>query len=349
MGLAMDDTMPESLIERPDRLQLYPCDDLVKRIPAPWQVKGVLREQSVTLLYGKRGCYKSFLALDLGASLATGQPWHGHPILSPGLVVYIAAEGGGGMVQRARAWAEQHNIHPIKINMRFVTEPVIVTATSEDIDVLIYRIRQAIDWHDVGWFDEETGIDYDHETAREWPKLIVIDTLARCFIGNENQQEDMGQFVQGVDRLKIAFNASVLIIHHTGKDGKSERGSTALGGACDTIYRLDVETEGILLLTNEKMKDSREPSPLALSYREVKVKKGLRDDSDEDLTSVIIEDAPKARTALDTLAILVEQGPLSWKAWLEGSGLPKSTFRRHILDLERKGKISKGNDVYEAV
>src|SRR5216683_2634569 len=106
----MTTNVDQLLIERPDRLLLCSFGDLVNSPPAPWMVRGVLREQSVSLLYGRRGCYKSFVALDLAASLATGIPWQGHPIPTSGLVIYVAGEGGGGMVQRARAWAEFHQI-----------------------------------------------------------------------------------------------------------------------------------------------------------------------------------------------------------------------------------------------
>src|SRR4051812_48434552 len=105
------------MIERPDRLRLLRFSELVNQAPSPWLVEGVLRETSVAMLYGKRGCYKSFVALGLAGSVATGLPWHGHAVRNAGLVVYVAAEGGGGMVQRARAWAEQQTVAPSAINM----------------------------------------------------------------------------------------------------------------------------------------------------------------------------------------------------------------------------------------
>ena len=290
-----DTPIDRLLIERPDRLQLYTFHELVNRSPAPWQIKGVLRTQSVSLLYGRRGCYKSFLALDLAASLATGLPWQEHEIPKKGLVIYVAGEGGGGMVQRARAWAEQHEVSPSQVNVHFVTEPVVVTASSDDMEILIHRVRLAIGWH-IG-MDEETGDDYETPHAYEWPALIVIDTLARCFTGDENKQEDMGQFIQGVDRLRQEFNASVLIVHHTGRDESHERGSTVLGGACDTIYKLEADShKHRLALFNEKMKDSREPDPVWLSYQEVAVSRKPNDDPNDELTSIIIGSKRVSRT-----------------------------------------------------
>lgn len=340
------------LVERPDRLQLCPFHELVNRPPAPWAVRGFLRTSSVALLYGRRGCFKSFLALDLAASLATGLPWHGHDIVDPGLVIYIAAEGGGGMVQRSRAWAEEHGIDPSKIRLLFVTEPAIINGDSEDMDVLIHRIREAIDWHDEGWREPDTGFVHEMPTAREWPVMIVIDTLARCFSGDENQQEDMGMFIQGVDRLKMEFNASIFILHHTGRDESHERGSTALGGACDTIYRVDADADTKqLTLTNEKMKDSREPSPIVLACREVQVARRPSDDPNEDLTSIVIESASASTEAkqAEMLSILDEHRSLSYADWLGLTDIPKTTFKRYIVGLRQSGQIVKENDEWRRV
>ncbi len=340
------------LVERPDRLQLFRFEELVSRPPAPWLIRGVLRQQSVSLLYGRRGCFKSFVALDLAASLATDQPWQGHDIVTGGLVIYVAGEGGGGMVQRARAWSEQHQIAPRNINVRFVTEPVVVTATSDDVNVLIQRIRDAIGWEPEGSIDEDTGHTYEHETAREWPVLIVVDTLARCFVGDENKQQDMGEFIQGIDLLKREFNCSVLVVHHTGRDESHERGATSLGGACDTMYRLDADNdEHTLTLTNEKMKDSREPSPIELAYREVTVTRRPADDPDEDLTSVIIEraDVGTDERVVLLLALLAQTGGLSWTDWFGISGLSKVTFNRYIVRLRKTKQIVKENGIWRSI
>ena len=43
------------------------------------------------------------MSLDLGLSVATGRQWLGKPV-EKGLVVYIAAEGVGGLAKRVAAW-----------------------------------------------------------------------------------------------------------------------------------------------------------------------------------------------------------------------------------------------------
>src|SRR5438034_1345408 len=70
--------------------------------------------------------------------------------------------------------------------------------------------------------------------------LVGVDTLARCFVGGEeNSAKDMGLFVAGLDRLRAATGAAVLVVHHTGRESGRERGSTALSGAVDTLMVIE--------------------------------------------------------------------------------------------------------------
>jgi hypothetical protein len=72
--------------------------------------------------------------------------------------------------------------------------------------------------------------------------------------GDENSARDMGIFIAGCKRLRKETGATILIIHHTGKDGQLERGSSALRGAADTMIALRNES-GVIHLTCEKQKD----------------------------------------------------------------------------------------------
>ena len=89
--------------------------------------------------------------------------------------------------------------------------------------------------------------------------LIVVDTLARVALGaDENNAKDMGRVVDGLDELKRQTGATIMVIHHTRKDGGSERGSSALRGAADAMILCErAEPGGSLGVRLEcaKMKD----------------------------------------------------------------------------------------------
>src|SRR5439155_17182506 len=74
----------------------------------------------------------------------------------------------------------------------------------------------------------------------ERPVLIIIDTLARCLVGgDENSAKDMGIAIAALDRLRAELGCSVLVVHHTGHANEErERGSSALRAAVDTLLVL---------------------------------------------------------------------------------------------------------------
>jgi len=70
--------------------------------------------------------------------------------------------------------------------------------------------------------------------------MIIIDTLARNYGLNENSTEDMNKFIQRVDELKEEFNATIVIVHHTGHGSNGRaRGSSVLPAALDYEFRVD--------------------------------------------------------------------------------------------------------------
>ena len=161
-------------------------------------IEGWMTAGSLNVLYAAPKSGKSLLALDWSAHVVLGRPWCGHPVTA-GPVVYIAAEGRSGLSQRVRAWCTFNGREPDDLNdLRFVTMPVALLGTATAIETA------------------------DHIKAICEPSaatLIVVDTLARCFGGgDENATKDMTEFVASLDRIRLDTGAAVLVIHHAGKD-----------------------------------------------------------------------------------------------------------------------------------
>ncbi len=79
--------------------------------------------------------------------------------------------------------------------------------------------------------------------------LVVIDTLARTMIGDENKARDVTDFVTPINQLMSDYNTTVVVVHHLnkhgdGRTGKRLRGSSALWGACDAVLGFDRATDG---------------------------------------------------------------------------------------------------------
>ena len=86
--------------------------------------------------------------------------------------------------------------------------------------------------------------------------LVVFDTWARSQRGDENSVKDVSVALRGVERIRDA-GAATILVHHSRKSGNGQvgsepdadaglRGSSALQGAYDSIVSLqELEVEGI--------------------------------------------------------------------------------------------------------
>lgn len=247
-------TQRQQQISTPDFRFVAACHMPIK--PVAWLVESYIEEDALTVMYGPPGKGKSFVALDLSCCIASGMPFHGH-LVKPGVVIYIAGEGHNGIARRLHAWA-QHNDTALP-ELLFVSEAPTDLSSQTNAAKVAEAVKQIA---------EATG---------ESPVLIVIDTMARNFGGDENSATDVGHFIRNVDALRRHWKATVLIVHHSGKDGeRGARGSSALKGAADAEYEVSRSNEDNLVrLIPRKMKDAEEPSSLAFELIGVPV----RDDS----------------------------------------------------------------------
>ena len=108
------------------------------------------------------------------------------------------------------------------------------------------------------------------EVATLKPALIVFDTLSRCLAGaDENNQKDMSAAVGVCDRLRQQLGCTVLLLHHTTKEGQTERGSSVLKGAVDTLLRIPDTSDRRSMLTCDKQKDAEPFDSIGLFREDV--------------------------------------------------------------------------------
>jgi RecA-family ATPase len=204
-------------------------------------IDGFIEAGALGMLWGPPGSFKSFIALDWALCVATGTKWFGLPVRQ-GPVIYIAGEGRRGIARRMKAWCTANSIDPASITDFYATSGA-VNAREPHFAKEIVAMSEVIGK----------------------PALIVIDTLARNFGGgDENSAQDVGQLIDVVDRqLAQALGCTVLLVHHSKKEGGDYRGSSALKGAVDFEY--EVTRKGDTLectLTCKKMKDSEQQKPV---------------------------------------------------------------------------------------
>ncbi|EHC5799868.1 AAA family ATPase [Escherichia coli] len=243
-------------------------------------VKGVIPANSLCSTYGASGSYKSFLACSWACHVATGRHWGGRRV-AHGSVMYVVGEGGIGVPRRIKAW-EIVNDERVK-NLYLVNRPIF-PAAQFDIDEMVVAARQV---------ERETGKPV---------RMIILDTLARCFGGSdENDARDMGAFIRGCDELKRRTGATVLVVHHSGKDEtKGARGSSAFRASLDAEYRIRREgaDSEALVISCTKMKDAEELKEAAYDLRVVEL---FTDADGELITSLVVVDKPRPPAELERI------------------------------------------------
>jgi len=206
--------------------------------PEPdWLIDGLYTQDSLAQVFGVPEAYKTFFALGVACSVATGKPFLGtHEVQRTGDVVYIYGEGGRGIGKRLHAWEAYQDCEAV----RFFGIPEPVDMLSNEPDRVIADIKAA-------------GLE---------PVLIVLDTLARCFgAGDENSTKDMNAFVAGCDKLRRAFpGCTVLVVHHCGWNDSRARGARAWEGALDTATQMERGAGNLAFLSVTKQKDFAKPS-----------------------------------------------------------------------------------------
>lgn len=290
------------------RFVLYRMDDLRLLPPVQWLVHPEVPAGLLTVLCGPSEAGKSFIALDYAIQVARANPER--------LVVYVAPEGGSGYRARVDAWVAQHG--------------------GEAPQNLVFVLR------DVPMLDVVSVHTFITTITHHNPVLVILDTLARCMVGgDENSAEDMGRFIHSCDLIRASTGAAVLIVHHTGKSG-GYRGSSVLYGSCDSW--IDVSNDdGLITVACGKAKDwqrfdprylrmvPKDESVVLLPAEQVSTRGGALTDGQ--------------RKVLETLALDVFQGPGAKATQIKSAvdPLPEKTLFRILSRLKRDGMISQGS------
>jgi hypothetical protein len=233
-------------------LLIVTLDELRTEPRAPWLVKDVIRQQSTVLVHGKTGTYKTFLVLDLFASLVVGRPWLGNEVTRRGPILYVAAEGVETIAERLDAWCQQTGLVVPSDQFQVMITPTQLHDPGHALNLLAW-----IDLHQ--------------------PIAVAIDTLSKSMGPgtDENSNSDITTVLTVVDQIK-ARGVTVVLIHHPGHEHqKRARGASALEIGVDTSILVERTTELFGRITCEKQKRGKHFG--AISYKLAELEIGSTD------------------------------------------------------------------------
>lgn len=188
--------------------------------PRAWHVPDYMPASTVTLLTGDGGLGKSELATQLGVATVLGRPWMGRtPRQGP--VLYLSSEDDRDELhRRAEAAAMFYGATLDQLDDLHLwpladEEPLLAVAGGRGEVLDPTPLFGDLEWaaHDLR------------------PAMIVLDSLADVFGGEENSRAQARQFVALLRRLAISVRAAVLVLAHPSLNGLSSgsgmSGSTA--------------------------------------------------------------------------------------------------------------------------
>ena len=199
-----------------------------------WIVAGLIPDRTVSMVTGDGATGKSTLMLQLAAAAAAGVPWIGtNP--EPGPVAYVSAEDDLDELHRrltsiargiGASLADLENLHLIPLAGR----DAVLAAPEGKAGVIgptaLWRALAAV-------------------VSRLRPRLLVIDTLADVFAGNENARAEARQFVGLLRGLAIDHNLAVVLISHPSLTGLSSGSGTSGSTAWNNSVRSRLYLETI--------------------------------------------------------------------------------------------------------
>ena len=296
-----------------NRFQFYRVGKLTKHLEATaWLIDDYIETDSLTLCFAPPESFKSFFAVDVAASVATGIPWHGCQV-KQGAVFYIAGEGIPGLKKRFKAWELARGVDTEHYPLFLSSGAGDFSRHSQVVDIIrsINKICQ--------------------QTVK--PRLIVIDTLARNFGGgNENDAQAMNQFIRSVDLIRKLWDCTILIVHHTGyASSERGRGSSALRAAVDAEYMITRQQDTRLVsVKGTKMKDADRPKPKNFELQIINL--GIKDNRNQEITSGVLQETDQEVMAPEKKVRITENHEAILQAVRSRTASGESTNRAVILD-----------------
>jgi hypothetical protein len=274
-----------------------------------WLIKHVVPAESLGMLFGGSGTFKSFIALDAGLHVAHGLPWLGRRT-NKGSVMYIAAEGGTGLWPRIDAWHRARNL-------RWTGLPFTVVPVSVDLGTEAWRVVDAA------------------QAIGQTPSLVIIDTLSQTFSGEENSAAEMAAYLRQLGaRFRALWNCAVLVIHHSGHLATERpRGSSVIRGNVDFlmgVFRDEKEMLATVSCSKQKDGDTFDDVTFSLS----KFRLGTDEDGDE-VTSLVARHLTSAEEVEEAMRVEAKAGRVGKNQLLLSlvqNGMRESDLRKVFAD-----------------
>jgi len=297
-------------------LPLQRASQLASRGPqTQWLVEQLWSEQAVGILGGEPKCCKSFLALDVAVSVASGAAClRQFPVRRSGPVLLFPAEDSLAVVrQRLEGIAAAAQVPFNSLPVQVITAPSLRLDTATDRQRLCHTVQQ------------------------QRPILLILDPLIRLHRVDENDASQIAALLSYLRQLQRKFQLAVLLVHHARKDSQSSRpgqalrGSSELHGWGDSNLYLRRKGSQLTLSTEHRAAPCQDHIPLQLTESGSAVALTVME------RSTVQPDTPPAPIQRVRQALAQLQEPIPVQQLQKLCGLRTATVCSALAELSTKG------------
>lgn len=254
------------LMPTSDEWLIHADDFSAQPAPISWLVKRWVQDKALVMVHGPSGGGKTFVVLDWCLRMASGMPeWCGQKV-RPGKIVYLAGEGHHGLRSRIAAWKHHHQAGSLSM---WLSKDGCDLNTPAGYLKVVEQIRM----------------------LPSTPNAIVVDTLHRFLLGDENSAQDAKTMLDACNSLMNEFNCSVILVHHTGVSEEAQhraRGSSAWRGALDIEISIVPSKDGApMQIVQRKSKDAELAETVYVELTSVEIP-GWKDEDNQPVTSAVV-------------------------------------------------------------
>ena len=201
-------------------LEIVNAQSLAGEEPPPreWLIPGLVPAREITMLSGDGGTGKSLLALQLAVAMATETEWAGQ-VPNRGRTLFVSAEDDIAELHRRLA--------------AIVRAQRVSIDDLESLDILPLAGRDAVLATPRDSILKETALFKALEAKLDElrPDLLILDTLADLFGGDEIKRPHARQFIGMLRGLAIKYGVTILLLSHPSLTGMTS--GTGTSGSTD--------------------------------------------------------------------------------------------------------------------
>lgn len=310
----------------------WDSDEIVKKYAQKsWVLDGLIEQNAIAWFYGAPYSYKSFMAMDIACSVATGRNWCGRAV-KRGPVLYVSAEGGEGNDVARVGWQKDRGIKAEYLRV-LKSNPDITKGASATFDT------EAVTYSGTAL---SLALDQFKSATGEYASLIIVDTYAQT--APDDTKDAVTKYERELRKLikKHAPGAAVLVIDHSTKEGGTWMGSLAKMGNMETMAAVirpkSKDSDSVMLTMREgkgKVKNAEPFDDIKLSPRKVNL--GIQDYQGREMTTLVLDHETHSLTDNEsTLRDLIGEGMkygelrLAWENHSTNEGVKPGTVRQRF-------------------